>query len=150
MDYFISGTVPAPIEFNQNSYGLYLLGEYGESSAIGFKSGINDFKKGTLSISVQIEFYADRDGDGIWVARGRQVSFFEFENPGLLKRGPTKKAISILKECTDLAQAYCYANFSFEGSRNKLPMMPSIVQPFIETEKAIMDFLAKHNELKKK
>jgi len=149
MDYFVVGTVPSKIDFNKDSYGLYLLGELGEAEGVGFNSGIQGYKKGMLSVGAVIEIFVIKDGSPLWLARARQVSVFSFQNENMLKRGATKKAIATLKECLDLAQAYCYANFSYEGKKHKFPMMPSIVQPYSQTEKGILDFLAANNGLKK-
>ena len=80
----------------------------------------------------------------------RCATVFNFVNTGVLTRGASQKAIAILYDCIDLAQAHAYGHLCFHIEQLKLPIVVAALEPLERYEKAILDLLNKHNTIVKK
>ncbi|MCF2506846.1 hypothetical protein L0663_25880 [Dyadobacter sp. CY107] len=150
MAFHIHGVASGQMEFNDQRLGLYTLGELGTEDGLKVETILLDYKHGILRIMTKLMVFLEHNEEIYWLAKCTYISIFEMDEPEIFKRGASKRAIGMLKECCDLNQAHAYGQFYHMLEKNDLPLIPSQLQPIEGFQSAFQDFLAKHNDLKKR
>ena len=150
MAYHIHGVVASKIEFNEQRLGLFTLGELGQEAGLKIETSMLDYKRGILRLMSKLSVFVEHEQQNHWLARCSYITIFQIDEPSLLTRGASKNALGLLKECCDINQAHAYGQFYHMLEKNDLPLVPSQLQPMEGFQTAFQEFLAKHNELKKR
>lgn len=148
-DFFVGRVVASLPDFDDHYYQLHLQhqGEFGVR--YDFTTEFSDYSKNHLTLSTRFDVFIQPDGTPKRIVTVRHSTIFQFENANLLRRGATKKAISTMQRCYDLAQAHAYGYYCNLAEKKHLPSSSYVLSPGVLTEPKILAFLRKYDTVSK-
>lgn len=149
MDFIIAGTIPGDFTTDKVNLDLFTSGQIGKDQSVNITATLIGYKNQILSVGVRFELAVKNQEKRFVMASLNSVSMFLFTDKSTLTRGKTKRAIQLIEDCYDLAQAHCFGSFCKLSENLQLPLIATGLVPKEIYEQQIHTFLTKNNLMKK-